>query len=246
MAEFDTLTYLRTVLLDTHSGIELPAAVIVETVQAEGGVVVAPNDWLRELAVICADHKILLIVDEIQTGCGRTGPFFSFEHAGIVPDIITVSKSISGYGLPMSLVLLAPELDLWEPGEHTGTFRGNQLAFVAATTALRLFEEEDLESRTSANAKWVSDRLCELCRLDRRLEARGVGMIWGLDTGALDPTGGLAAAISTTCFANGLVVERVGRNDTVLKVLPPLTIDLETLDAGLSILSDAVRSCLTR
>jgi diaminobutyrate-2-oxoglutarate transaminase len=245
MAEIDTLTYLRTVLLDTHSGIELPAAVIVETVQAEGGVVVAPTPWLRELRTICDDHKILLIVDEIQTGCGRTGPFFSFERAGIVPDIVTVSKSISGYGLPMSLTLMRPELDIWEPGEHTGTFRGNQLAFVAATAALRLFEEEDLENRTAANAKWVRDRLCELRYVDERLAIRGVGMIYGLDTGALDPTGELAAEIGRRCFAAGLVIERVGRNDTVLKVLPPLTIDHDTLDAGLSILASAVRACLT-
>src|SRR5436190_7416239 len=141
-AQIDTLGYLEAVLNDSHSGVELPAAVIVETVQGEGGVCVAPAEWMQRLRRICDDHGILLIVDDIQAGCGRTGPFFSFERAGIVPDLVTVSKSISGYGLPMSLVLMRPELDVWQPAEHTGTFRGNQLAFVAAEAALGVFAAE--------------------------------------------------------------------------------------------------------
>ena len=244
--EIDTLAYLRTVLSDTHSGVDLPAGIIVETVQAEGGVVVAPTTWLQELRMICDDYDILLIVDEVQTGCGRTGPFFSFERADIVPDLVAVSKSISGFGLPMALTLIRPEYDIWEPGEHTGTFRGNQLAFVTATTALSIFTDQKLEARTSANGKTIAKQLDrEICRFDRRIVVRGIGMIWGVDTMAIDPTGAFAEKVAGQCFVDGLIIERVGRNDTVLKVLPPLTIDESQLREGISVLANAMRLCLT-
>lgn len=246
MGEMDTLTYLRSVLLDTHSGIEVPAGIIVETTQAEGGVNVAPTAWLKELSTICHDHAILLIIDEIQTGCGRTGPFFSFERAGIIPDIVTVSKSISGYGLPMSLTLMKPELDFWQPGDHTGTFRGNQLAFVAATVALELFGSERISDLVDKNAKTIESALNALSGIDERIEIRGLGMLWGADTAAIDPNGGVAQEISKRCFADGLIIERVGRNDTVLKVLPPLNIGEKTLSEGLAILHNATRACLSR
>jgi diaminobutyrate-2-oxoglutarate transaminase len=246
MGEIDTLTYLRSILLDTHSGIELPAGIIVETTQAEGGVNVAPTEWLRDLAAICHDYGILLIIDEIQTGVGRTGPFFSFERAGIVPDIVTVSKSISGYGLPMSLTLLKPEHDFWQPGDHTGTFRGNQLAFIAATVALELFTSERITEQVATHATTIERALNGLNLIDERIGVRGLGMLWGADTAAIDPTGAVAMEISQRCFADGLIIERVGRNDTVLKVLPPLNIDELSLVEGLSILHNATRACLTR
>ena len=139
MEEGSGLDYFESLLADSGSGLDLPAAVIVETVQGEGGINVASFEWLRRLSELCQDNDILLIVDDIQMGCGRTGPFFSFEPAGIVPDIVCLSKSISGYGLPMALTLLKPEIDEWEPGEHNGTFRGHNPAFVTATAALREF-----------------------------------------------------------------------------------------------------------
>jgi diaminobutyrate-2-oxoglutarate transaminase len=245
MAEMDTLGYLRTVLMDMHSGIDLPAGIIVETLQAEGGVNVASVAWLRELRRICDDYAIVLIVDEVQTGVGRTGPYFSFERAGIIPDVVAVSKSISGSGQPMALTLLRPDLDLWEPGEHTGTFRGNQLAFVTARVAIELFNSERLEARTGENARRVESFLrTELMPLDRRLEIRGLGMLWGVDTAAIDPTGGIARSIGRRAFHNGLIIERVGRNDTVLKILPPLTIEPEVLHEGLTILATSTKAVL--
>jgi diaminobutyrate-2-oxoglutarate transaminase len=245
MTGVDTLAYLRAVLNDTHSGVELPAAIIVETVQAEGGVAVAPIEWLQGLREICDDYDIVLVLDEIQTGCGRTGPFFSFERAGIVPDIITVSKSISGYGLPMALTLIRPEFDVWHPGDHTGTFRGNQLAFVAATAALGVFEKEEIEAVTMANSALTRELLdTEILPIDSRLEARGIGLIFALETAAIDPTGGLAAEIAIRCFADHLIIERVGRNDTALKILPPLNIEASQLTDGLRRLARATRSCL--
>ena len=239
--EVDSLAYLRMLLDDTHSGVALPAAIIVETVQAEGGVNVAPVEWLRDLRRLCSQRDIVLIVDEIQTGVGRTGPYFSFERAGIIPDVVTVSKSISGFGLPMALTLLRPELDVWQPGEHTGTFRGNQLAFVTATAAIDLFATEEIEDRVAAHSALISTWLQ---RLDPRLGHRGIGAMWGVDTAASDPTGTLARDVARRCFNDGLVIERTGRNDTVLKILPPLTISELILDEGLDILHAAVRSCL--
>lgn len=150
MDSFDTIEYIESVLNDVNSGVEKPAAIIFETVQAEGGVIIAPIEWMQKLRNLCDKHDILLICDDIQVGCGRTGSFFSFERANIVPDIVVLSKSISGYGFPMSLLLIKPDLDIWEPGEHNGTFRGNQLAFVGATAALEYRESYDFEPDVKA------------------------------------------------------------------------------------------------
>ncbi|ODS30329.1 MAG: 4-aminobutyrate aminotransferase, partial [Candidatus Scalindua rubra] len=138
----DTIEYLRRYIEDGSSGLDLPAAAIVETVQGEGGVNIASSEWLQRLESLCCEFDILLIIDDIQVGNGRTGPFFSFERANITPDMVTVSKSIGG-GLPLALLLMRPELDQWQPGEHTGTFRGNNLAFVASTEALKYWENGD-------------------------------------------------------------------------------------------------------
>ena len=248
-ANIDTLAYLRALLADSHSGVEIPAAIIVETVQAEGGIRVAPSDWLVELRRICTEYDILLIVDDIQTGCGRVGPFFSFEAAGLVgelrPDLVTVSKSIGGLGLPMALVLIRPEFDQWKPAEHTGTFRGNQLAFVAGAAALAVFDDQGLAGVTDENARVVERRLrSDLSALDERIAVRGRGLIWGIDYAKIDATGALAKSIARRCFDDGLLIERVGRNDTVMKVLPPLTITPEELDEGLAIIANATKAVL--
>ncbi len=217
----DTLAYLEATLADSHAGVDAPAAVILETVQAEGGIICAPTDWLRGLRELCTRHGVLMIVDDIQTGVGRTGPFFSFERAGIVPDLVTISKSIGGIGLPMALVLMRDELDVWQPAEHTGTFRGNNLAFVAATEAIRLFHREALEDRVEKLGQVVEERLVtELADVDGRIVVRGRGLIWGVDLAGIDPTGAHAKAVARRCFDAGLVIERVGRHDTVLKLLP--------------------------
>lgn len=241
----DAVAYLRALLTDSHSGLEVPAAVILETTQAEGGIYTAPDAWLRDLRSLCTEFAIVLIVDDIQVGCGRTGPFFSFERAGIAPDMVTLSKSIGGLGLPMAILLIRPDLDVWQPADHTGTFRGNQLAFIAGAEALAVFDDEQLETATAANAAFVEDRLrADVLSLDERLTLRGLGMIWGLDLAAVDPTGAATKLVSRQAFADGLVIERVGRNDTVLKILPPLTIERELLDEGLGILIGATKLAL--
>ena len=238
----DSLAWIRMLCQDSHSGMALPAAIIVEPVQAEGGVNVAPRQWLQGLRALCDEYAIVLIMDEIQTGCGRTGPFLAAEHAHVMADVITLSKSISGYGLPMSLVLMRPELDLWKPAEHNGTFRGNQMAFVAGTAALELFETLDVPALVEAAGLVVSDFVSkEILPLDPGIELRGIGLMWGIDMASTGQGAtSLAADIARRCYHAGLVIERCGRGDTVLKVLPPLTIATEELVLGLSILRDAI------
>ncbi len=244
MATFDTINFIESVLTDVNSGIEKPAAIIFETVQAEGGVVVAPIEWMQKLRELCDKHDILLICDDIQVGCGRTGPFFSFERANIIPDMVVLSKSISGYGFPMSLLLIKPKLDIWEPGEHTGTFRGNQLAFVGGTAALEYKEKINLEHEVKVKEFFLNKFLTEEIKsINENIEIRGIGMIWGIE---LMNFGGASFAkeITSRCFELGLIVERVGRNDTVIKLLPPLTIEMSALQKGCSILKEAFYDCL--
>jgi diaminobutyrate-2-oxoglutarate transaminase len=236
----ESLDYIDQLLRDGHSGIEKPAAMILETVQAEGGVNVAPDDWLQRLQTLCRQHEILLICDDIQVGCFRTGPFFSFERAKIVPDIVVLSKSIGGIGLPMSVVLMKPELDVWAPGEHTGTFRGNQIAFVAAKAALEFAAENRLDEEVRRKEQLMRELLGELAgSKSREIEVRGVGMIWGVD---LTRVGGAEAArqVGVRCFERGLIIERAGRDDTVMKLLPPLTIADDLLRQGCEILTQAI------
>ena len=160
---FDTTEYLDKVLGDSSSGVDHPAAVIVETVQGEGGINAASFDWLRNLEKVCRKHDMLLILDDIQAGCGRTGSFFSFDDIGISPDIITLSKSLSGYGLPFAMVLMKPELDLWKPGEHNGTFRGHNLAFVTAAAALNHYWRDDkFAKEVQKKADIITDHFREI------------------------------------------------------------------------------------
>lgn len=239
----DSLAYIEYVLSDSHSGIARPAAIIVETIQAEGGIVVAPTDWLVGLRALCSRHGIVLICDDIQVGCYRSGPYFSFERAGITPDIVTLSKSISGYGLPMSLVLVKPELDVWKPGEHTGTFRGNQLAFVGGLAAIALAESLSLEALVVRKQRLFQTFLDErITPLDARLVTRGIGMIWGIDCGEI--ANGLAERVSARCFELGLVLETAGRNSSVLKFLPPLVTADDVLERGFAIVERALKDCL--
>ena len=241
--DIDTLDFLQRVLDDKSSGVDHPAAVIVETMQGEGGVNVASDTWLRGLEHLCRERDMMLIVDDIQVGCGRTGTFFSFEAAGIRPDIVTLSKSLSGFGLPMSIVLMKPEYDQWSPGEHTGTFRGNNLAFVTAVQALRLFWQDDTLTREVRRMSEILRNRLEAIREqypEAQATVRGRGLLYGL---ACDVPG-LAEAITRVAFDKGLVIETSGGDSQVVKCLPPLIIDTETLEAGLDIIAESVPEAL--
>ena len=239
----DTIDYLRRFLEDGSSGVDLPAAIIVETVQGEGGVNVASVGWLKKLEQLCREFDILLIIDDIQVGNGRTGTFFSFERADIYPDMVTLSKSIGG-GLPMALLLMRPELDQWQPGEHTGTFRGNNLAFVAATQAMTYWDNEDLAQAIKYKGELLRTELEKLAAKYPQLEAsvRGLGMIQGL----VLPQNGVAGETSSECFQRGLIIETAGADDHVLKFLPSLLIGEDLLHEGLSIVDEALGALVER
>lgn len=239
----DTIAYMDRLITDDHSGVEKPAAIILETVQADGGINVFDAKWLQDLRALCDKHDLLLITDDIQVGCGRTGTFFSFERANIIPDIVTISKSIGGCGLPLALVLFKPELDVWEPGQHTGTFRGNQLSLIAGKAALEIFVSEKLANEVQRKAKIVEHYLKnEIESIDSRIKTRGIGLIWGVDFSAFnkDMTKPLIAA----CFRNGLIIERVGRENNVLKIMPPLVIEDDLLLKGLDIIKKSILEIL--
>ncbi|MCA9284326.1 MAG: diaminobutyrate--2-oxoglutarate transaminase [Phycisphaerales bacterium] len=235
----DTLEYLEKALDDPSSGLDEPAAVIVETVQGEGGLNAASVPWLRRLSTLCRERGILLIVDDIQAGCGRTGTFFSFEPAGIRPDIVTLSKSLSGYGLPFAIVLLRPDLDQWKPGEHNDTFRGNNHAFVTATATLEHFwRTREFADSVVTRGRFVERRLNELMRRfpNELVEVRGRGMFRGVR--CADPE--QAAEVCARAFELGLVIERSGPEDEVIKCLAPLTIEPTVLAEGLDMLEQAM------
>jgi diaminobutyrate-2-oxoglutarate transaminase len=241
-SEVDTAALLEQRLSDPSGGLDAPAAILLETVQGEGGLRAASRDWVRNIAGIAKRHGALLIVDDIQAGCGRTGTFFSFEEMGVAPDIVVLAKSLSGMGLPFALTLFRPELDCWTPGEHNGTFRGNNHAFVTATAALRHFwSDGGFEAEVRRRGEYLAHRLSALAD-DCGFSTRGRGMMRGLNVGS----GAVAAQITEMAFARGLIIETSGAHDEVVKVLAPLTIDDAELAQGLDILEECVRAVVAR
>ncbi|MBE1491525.1 diaminobutyrate--2-oxoglutarate transaminase [Plantactinospora soyae] len=237
----DTADLLARMLRDPSSGLDAPAAILLETVQGEGGLNVASPDWLVRVAELARNNGALLVVDDVQAGCGRTGTFFSFEPFGILPDLVVLSKSISGYGLPMALLLIRPEHDVWSPGEHNGTFRGNVHAFVTATVALTKFwAAPGFAADVTRRGELLARRLAAVADVVPGGIVKGRGMMRGVDVGS----GALAARITRRCFAEGLMLETSGPYDEVVKVLAPLTTPDDVLDDGLDILLDATRAVL--
>ncbi|MEZ5409020.1 MAG: diaminobutyrate--2-oxoglutarate transaminase [Acidimicrobiales bacterium] len=235
--DVDTAAVLEAVLHDPSSGFDPPAAFLVEVVQGEGGLNPASAGWLRRIAALARRVGALLIVDDIQAGCGRTGPFFSFEGTGVVPDMITLSKSIAGFGLPMALVLMRPELDQWSPGEHNGTFRGNNLAFVTAAVALEKFwSDSRLTADVDRRARLVRSVLEPLAALGPGWRVKGRGLMVGIDVGTTE----MAAAVTAGCFQRGLIIETAGPRNEVVKVLAPLTTPDAQLAEGMAIVADVV------
>ncbi len=238
--DIDTTAYLDKVLSDSSSGVDKPAAVIVETVQGEGGINAASVEWLQNLEIVCRKHDVLLIIDDIQAGCGRTGTFFSFEEAGIKPDLVTMSKSLSGYGLPFAVVLIRPDIDQWKPGEHNGTFRGNNHAFVTAKAAIEQYWSDDKFSKeVKRKGKYVTDRLDSIVERygEGNFTCKGRGMFLGINC----VNGELANKITKTCFKNGLIIETSGADDHVVKFLCPLTITDDNLKKGIDIVESAIK-----
>ncbi|MEX2607524.1 MAG: aminotransferase class III-fold pyridoxal phosphate-dependent enzyme, partial [Kiritimatiellia bacterium] len=241
----ESLASLRAALENSSGGMDKPAAFLVEAIQAEGGVNVASAEWLKELQTLAHDVGALLIVDDIQAGCGRTGSYFSFEGMGLDPDIITLAKGIGGAGTPMAMNLVKPEHDKhWKPGQHTGTFRGQNLSFVAGREVLRYFEDDDFMAETRGKGETMRSRLEALAEqyADKGFAVRGKGMMQALDV----KDGALAKAIAHDCFEHGLLFGPCGVGGQVLKLIPPLTIPESELLQGLDIFTEAVHRQLEK
>jgi len=239
-------TYLERSLRDTHSGMAKPAAVLLELVQGEGGTVVAPPRFVHRLRTLTRELDIPLIVDEVQTGGGRTGRWFAFEHYDMEPDVIVLSKMVSGIGMPVAVIAYHERLDGWAPGSHTGTFRGNQLAFAAGAEFIRIVERDGVLANVQARGAQAAERLRQL--RDRHpdvvVDTRGLGLMLGVEFGR--PGGGpwpeAARAIQREALTRGLIVEVGGSHQTVLRMLPPLNVDESTMDIALTVLDAAVEA----
>lgn len=237
------LKNLRKNLQDSSSGLEKPAAFIVEVIQAEGGVYEASQAWLKELQDIAHEHGALLIIDDIQAGIGRTGSYFSFDEMGLDPDIITLAKGAGGLGTPIAFNLVKPEHDKhWSAGEHTGTFRGQNISFVAGTEALKFFDDDKLMNEVKEKGKYLKDQLLEIAQehKDKNLSVRGRGMIVGIDLN----DGKLSKKVQKECFEKGLLIGPCGTGGRVIKLIPPLTTEQKDLESGMKILKEAINSVL--
>ncbi|MER5910681.1 diaminobutyrate--2-oxoglutarate transaminase family protein [Streptomyces sp. NPDC001982] len=235
--------YLNRALTDGLGGIPLPAAVILEVVQGEGGVVIAHPEFLRRVRELTRALGVPLIVDEVQTGCGRTGTWFAFEQYGIEPDVIVVSKALTGIGIPAAILLYNSVLDTWAPGAHIGTFRGNQLAFAAGVETIRIIRRDDVLGNVRRRGEQVASRFAELLSNPWVRDVRGRGLMWGIELahpGSGRPAAQLAAAVQAHALRHGLIVERGGREDAVIRILPPLNVTADVIDTACAILLDAI------
>ncbi|WP_088034205.1 diaminobutyrate--2-oxoglutarate transaminase [Evansella clarkii] len=240
--DFSSLDYLERFLEEGGSGVDIPAAMILETVQGEGGINAARFEWLKRVEKICKKWDIKLIIDDVQAGVGRTGTFFSFEKAGIKPDIICLSKSIGGFGLPLAITLIKPELDNWLPGEHNGTFRGNNHAFVTAAVSLEYWEDDSFEKSIEQKSEKITDFLKSLINKHPELkgEVKGRGFMQGISS----PVDGLSEKVAEEAFNRGLIMETSGSDDQVFKLFPALTIEDSELEKGFKIIEESVKAAI--
>ena len=238
--------YLEASLRDSNGGVPAPAAVILELVQGEGGVVVPRRDFVRRIRQLTAELDVPLVVDEVQTGCGRTGTWFAFEQYGIEPDVIVASKALSGIGIPAAIILYNERLDVWAPGAHTGTFRGNQLAFAAGVKTIQILRRDDILGNVRRRGEQIAGRLSGLRESQWVGEIRGLGLMWGVelvDPITRRPAGRLARAVQARALRLGLIVEVGGRDDCVVRFLPPLNVSADVVDTACEILSTALSDC---
>ena len=248
------LRYLETVLTDPEGGVTTPAGVIFEAVQGEGGVIPAPAAWLQGVRALTSAAQVPLLIDEVQTGFGRTGKWFAFEHGGITPDVVVLSKAIGG-SLPLSVVVYNDTLDQWQPGAHAGTFRGNQMAMAAGSATIGLLRREAIPEHAERMGLQLTRALRQLQGLHPQLgDVRGRGLMVGVEV--IDPdadTGGqgypiaataMAKAIQAECLRHGLIIELGGRHGSVVRFLPPLIITERQINMVVEIFSVAVQAAL--
>lgn len=235
--------FLEKSLRDPNGGVPRPAAVLLEMVQGEGGVVPADAEFVRRVRDLTRELDVPLVVDEVQTGCGRTGTWFAFEQYGIEPDVIVASKALSGIGQPVALIMYDERLDTWRPGAHTGTFRGNQVAFATGARAVEIVRRDDVLGNVRDRAQQVQRRLDVLRAHPWVRDVRGRGLMWGIElahpvTG--ERAGDVAERVQARALRRGLIVELGGRDDCVVRMLPPLNVTADVVDVACSILIDAL------
>lgn len=235
-AGVDALTYyFENFIEDVESGVTKPAAVILEAIQGEGGVVTAPVKWLKKIREVTEKHNIVLILDEVQAGFARSGKMFAFEHAGIEPDVVVMSKAVGG-SLPLAVLGIKRKFDAWQPGTHSGTFRGNQLAMGTGLASLQVIKEQNLAQNAQERGDFLQAELKKLAQEFPCIgNVRGRGLMIGIEIiderkpadriGSHPADAQLAAAIQAACFNNKLLLEKGGRNGTVIRLLCPLIIN---------------------
>jgi len=238
--------YLEHILEDPHSGVGKPSAVIVEAIQGEGGTIVPPDKFIPKLREICTKHDVLLIIDEIQAGLCRTGKMFAFEHTQTIPDIMTLSKALGGVGFPISCVAFKEELDLWPPGKHIGTFRGNVVAYAAGAAALEFMRVNDLAGHASRLGEFMLAKLKQIQKDSEKVgDVRGKGLMFGIefvrDKQSKTPAPEIAQKVRTICHKSGLLIEIGGHFNNVARFLPPLVLTKSLALKGIEIFEDAVK-----
>ncbi|RKT57307.1 diaminobutyrate--2-oxoglutarate transaminase family protein [Saccharothrix australiensis] len=245
--ETNCANLLERSLRDPNGGIAKPAAVVLELVQGEGGVIPARRDFVRRIRSLTQDLDIPLVVDEVQTGCGRTGTWFAFEQYDIEPDVIVASKALSGIGLPVAIILYDQRLDTWLPGAHTGTFRGNQAAFAAGAETVKVFRRDNVLENVRRRGDQLRSRLATLDDHPWVHEIRGRGLMWGIelaDPATKAPAGAQASAVQSYALHQGLIIELGGRDDSVVRLMPPLNVAEEVIDQAAAIIVEAIeKSC---
>ena len=243
-------TYFEHVLKDPESGITKPAAVIIEPIQGEGGVIPAPVEFLQTIRRVTQELDIPMIVDEIQCGIGRSGKFFAFEYADIVPDVILTSKAIGG-SQPLSVVIYNKKLDKWEQGAHAGTFRGNQLAMAAGTVVMNRVSKPEFLEEVREKGKIIEERLLALKAKTKIIgDVRAKGLMIGTEfvnpkgqpdgIGSLPTSGEIAAKVQKICFENGFVAEKGGRGGSVMRCLCALNITKDEINTAMDIFEKVV------
>jgi len=242
--------YLENVLNDPESGIVKPAALILECIQGEGGAIPAPASFLREVRRITKEHGIIMICDEIQAGMGRSGQMWAYQEAGIIPDVVLISKAVGG-GLPMAVMMYNHDLDVWGPGWHAGTFRGNQMAMATGAAGMKYILSENLPGKATTKGARLTNHLTKLQKQVAAVgDVRGRGLMIGVEM--VDPTKpanhmgsrpaapDFAARVQFECFKRGMIIEKGGRHGATLRFLPPLIVSENELDQGAGIFSAAV------
>lgn len=244
--DLECAKYLEHILEDPHSGVGKPSAVVVEAVQGEGGTIIPPKNFISKVRETCSKYDVLMIVDEIQAGFCRTGKFFAFEHSGITPDIITMSKALGGVGFPISCVAFKDALNIWPPGKHIGTFRGNVVAYAAGHAAIQFMVENKLAEYSS---KLGSSMLEQLKKIENDSEivgeVRGIGLMFGIeivhDKASKNPAPDIAQKIRSLCHRRGLLIEIGGHYNNVVRFLPPLILTEDLAHKGIEMFADTVQ-----